>query len=101
LFSPLTKEQIKGIIGLTVNDIRERLEEKDISLELTDAALNLIADEAYDPHYGARPIKRYLTKHVETRIAGDIVRGNIVDGDNVVCDAEDGVLVFRTENRAE
>ncbi len=96
LFSPLTKDQIKGIIELTVNDIRRRLEEKDISLELTEAALNLIADEAYDPHYGARPIKRYLTKHVETRIAGDIVRGNIVDGDNVICDAEDGKLVFRT-----
>ena len=97
LFSPLTKDQIKGIIGLTANELRKRLAERDISLELTDAALDFIADEAYDPHYGARPIKRYMTKHVETAIAGDIIRGNIVDGQKVICDAEDGKLVFRTE----
>ncbi len=97
LFSPLTKDQIKGIIGLTANELRKRLAERDISLELTDSALDFIADEAYDPHYGARPIKRYMTKHVETAIASDIIRGNIVDGQKVICDAEDGKLVFRTE----
>ena len=97
LFSPLTKEQIKGIIGLTVNEIRKRLAEKDITLDLTDAALDFIADEAYDPHYGARPIKRYMTKHVETKLAGEIIRGNVVDGQHVTCDVSDGELVYRTD----
>ena len=96
LFSPLTKDQIKGIIRLSFNDIAERLKNKDIALEVTDRALEFIADEAYDPHYGARPIKRDMTKHVETAIAGDIIRGNIVDGQKVICDAENGKLVFRT-----
>ncbi len=99
LFSPLTKDQIKGIIELTVNDIRKRLEEKDITFDLTDAALDFIADEAYDPHYGARPIKRYLTKHVETTLAGEIIRGNVVDGQHVTCDFEDGQLVYRTDEQ--
>lgn len=97
LFSPLTKEQIKGIIELTFKDIRERLEDRDISLEITDKALDFIADEAYDPHYGARPIKRYLQQHVETEIAEGIIRGNILDGSKLICDAEDGALVYRSE----
>lgn len=97
LFSPLTKEQIKGIIELTFKDIRQRLEDRDISLEITDKALDFIADEAYDPHYGARPIKRYLQQHVETEIAEGIIRGNILDGSKLICDAEDGALVYRSE----
>ncbi len=101
LFSPLTKEQIKGIIELTFADIRERLADRDISLEITDGALEFIADEAYDPHYGARPIKRYLQQHVETEIAEGIIRGTILDGSKLICDAEDGTLVYRSENRAE
>lgn len=97
LFSPLTKEQIKGIIELTFKDIRERLEDRDISLEITDKALDFIADEAYDPHYGARPIKRYLQQHVETEIAEGIIRGNILDGSKLICDTEDGALVYKSE----
>ena len=97
LFSPLTKDQIKGIIELTFKDIRERLEDRDISLEITDKALDFIADEAYDPHYGARPIKRYLQQHVETEIAEGIIRGNILDGSKLICDEEEGALVYRSE----
>ena len=95
LFSPLTKEQIKGIIELTAKDIQKRLAEKDITMELTEAALGFIADEAYDPHYGARPIKRYMQKNVETAIAGDIIRGSIVEGQHIVCDTDGSRLIFR------
>ena len=95
LFSPLTKEQIKDIILLSIEDIRERLESRDIELEVTDEALDLIADESYDPHYGARPVKRYLQKHLETALASAIIRGDITDGHKAVCDAEDGRLVIK------
>ncbi len=95
LFSPLTQDQIKDIIRLSVDDIRERLEDRSITLDITDAALDLIADEAYDPHYGARPIKRYLQKNLETAIATKLIRGDIVDGQHVVCDAWNGSLIVQ------
>jgi ATP-dependent Clp protease ATP-binding subunit ClpB len=94
LFSPLTKDQIKGIIRLSFNDIAERLKNKDIALEVTDSALEFIADEAYDPHYGARPIKRYLQQHVETEIADGIIRGNILDGQSLICDSDGQKLIY-------
>lgn len=95
LFSPLTKEQIKGIIELSFKDIRSRLADRDISLEITDGALEFIAGEAYDPHYGARPIKRYLQQHVETEIAEGIIRGDIIDGQSLVCDTDGEKLIYR------
>ena len=95
LFSPLTKDQIKDIILLSIDDIRERLEGRDIDLEVTDEALELIADESYDPHYGARPVKRYLQKYLETVLASAIIRGDIADGQKAVCDAENGQLVIK------
>jgi ATP-dependent Clp protease ATP-binding subunit ClpB len=97
LFSPLTKDQIKGIIELSIADIRSRLEDRDIDLELTDAALDYIADEAYDPHYGARPIKRYLQKNVETEVAEGIIRGTILDGQKLICDSDGAGLIYRSE----
>ena len=95
LFSPLTKEQIKGIIGLSIDDIRSRLAGRDISLKVTDAALDFIADESYDPHYGARPIKRYLQKNVETEIANGIIRGSIIDGQELTIDSDGSKLIYR------
>ena len=99
LFSPLTKDQIKGIIELSIADIRSRLEDRDIDLELTDAALDYIADEAYDPHYGARPIKRYLQKNVETEVAEGIIRGTILDGQKLICDSDGSGLTYRSEEK--
>ena len=96
LFSPLTREQIKGIIELSISGLRERLKDRDISLEITDSALEFIADEAYDPHYGARPIKRYLQQHVETEIAEGIIRGTILDGQKLVCDSDGDKLIYRS-----
>jgi ATP-dependent Clp protease ATP-binding subunit ClpB len=97
LFSPLTKEQIKGIIELSFKDISDRLRDRDIELSVTDAALEFIADEAYDPHYGARPIKRYLQQHVETEIASGIIRGTILDGQSLICDSDGGKLVYTSK----
>ena len=94
VFTPLTKDQIKGIIELSFADLRKRLADKDITLELTDKALDFIADEAYDPHYGARPIKRFLQQQVETEIAEGIIRGSIVDGQNLVCDSDGEKLIY-------
>ena len=97
LFSPLTKEQIKGIIELSFKDIAERLKDRDIELRVTDAALEFIADEAYDPHYGARPIKRYLQQHVETEIATGVIRGTILDGQSLICDSDGEKLVYTSK----
>ena len=90
-------EQIEGIIQLSMKDIEDRLKERDITLRMTDEAKRFIAGEAYDPAYGARPVKRFLQRSVETQLAGEIIRGNIKDGDNVVLDSNGEKLTFTTE----
>ena len=97
VFSPLTENQIEGIIELSMKDIERRLEERNINLRLTPEARTFIGHEAYDPAYGARPVKRYLQRSVETQLAGEIIKGNIVDGDKVVLDTDGEKLTFRTE----
>ena len=94
LFSPLTREQIKGIVELSFKDIKARLRDHEIDLEVTDDALDFIAGEAYDPHYGARPIKRYLQLHAETEIAEGMIRGDIIDDRHLVCDTDGEKLIF-------
>ena len=83
VFSPLTLSQIGGIIDLQLKSLRHRLGEKNITLALTDEAKDFIAKESYDPIYGARPVKRYLQKNLETMIATRIIRGEIKEGDHV------------------
>ena len=94
VFSPLTKDQIIRIIELGLKDIEVRLTEREITLELTDAAKEFIADESYDATYGARPVKRFLQKNIETELAGEIIRGTIADGDHVVIDTDGEKLTF-------
>ena len=96
-FTPLTREQIKGIISLQLEDIKERLVDRDITVDVTDAALEFIAGEAYEPQYGARPVKRYLSKHVETEIAKGIIRGDIVDGQRLTIDTDGTKLTYTSE----
>ena len=92
LFKPLLPEQIGQIIDLQLRRLQKRLEERKIALELTEAAHEFIGDAAYDPHYGARPLKRYLQSHVETPLAKFIIGGQVRDDQRVVIDAtEDGV----------
>ena len=66
-----------------------------MTLELTDEAKNFIANEAYDPQYGARPVKRYLQKHIETEIASMIIRGDLIDGSTVTIDSDGEKLLFK------
>ncbi|MEA4923210.1 MAG: ATP-dependent chaperone ClpB [Eubacteriaceae bacterium] len=94
VFSPLTEEQIMHIIDLSMKDIEARLAERNIKLKLTDESKKLIAKEAYSPQYGARPVKRYLQKYIETGIAEMIIKGDIADGQEVVIDAKDGEQKF-------
>ena len=94
LFKPLLPEQIGQIIDLQLRRLQKRLEERKIALELTEAAHEFIGDAAYDPHYGARPLKRYLQSHVETPLAKCIIGGQVRDDQRVVIDATEEGLTF-------
>jgi ATP-dependent Clp protease ATP-binding subunit ClpB len=94
LFKPLTVEEIKKIIELLLEEIRSRLRERSIDLTLTEAAKEVIAREAYDPVYGARPLKRYLQREIETRLGRQILAGEVPDHSTVAIDTEGDGLVF-------
>ncbi len=94
LFKPLLPEQIGRIIDLQMRRLQKRLDERKITLELTEAAHEYISDAAYDPHYGARPLKRYLQSHVETPLAKYIIGGQVRDDQGVVIDATEENLKF-------
>lgn len=92
MFKPLTKENISGIINILLEELNKRLADKEIKVKLTDAAINLVADEAYEPSFGARPLKRYLQKNVETLLAREILGNKAKAGDTVVIDCINGAL---------
>ena len=98
VFSPLTLDQIKEIIDLSMEDLRTRLKEQEISIELTDEGKTYIGEHAYDPNYGARPVKRYIQKYIETELATELIRGNIAPGDKVVIGVKNGELDFSRSN---
>ena len=98
LFKPLAKEQVGDIIDLLLKDVNKRLEEKELSIELTNAAKEYIIENGYDPVYGARPLKRYLQKHVETLAAKIILSGEIRPQNTIRIDLEDGRLVGTVES---
>ena len=95
VFSALTLEQVKKIIDLVFKGIEKRLADREMKLTMTDAAKELIAKESYDPQYGARPIKRYLQKHVENELASMIIRGDLLDGGSVTIDSDGTNLTFQ------
>ncbi len=97
LFSPLTRNQIMDIIALSLKGLENRLLRRDMHLKLTDEAKSFIAEEAYDPHYGARPVNRYLQKNIETQIASMIIKGDIVDGQTVVINSDGSRLEISAE----
>ena len=92
LFKPLTKENIGGIIKLIIADLNRRLSDKDLTVELTPQAQSYIVDNAYDPVYGARPLKRFIQKHVETLSAKLILADQVEEGDTILIDLQDGKL---------
>ena len=93
LFKPLSKENIGGIIGLILDDLNRRLEDRELHIELTDAAKDFIVEEAYDPVYGARPLKRYIQKYVETLSAKLILADQVAAKDTILIDVKDKALV--------
>jgi ATP-dependent Clp protease ATP-binding subunit ClpB len=95
MFKPLSKENIGDIIGLMVEDVNKRLSEREISVRLTEEARQYIIDHGYDPVYGARPLKRYLQKHVETQAAKLILADEVHTGDTIVVDCGSrGITAF-------
>lgn len=92
MFKPLTKENVGGIIDLLVNDLNKRLEDRELKIALTDSGKQLVIEQAYDPVYGARPLKRYLQKHVETQVARLILSEQVSVGDTITLTNRDGEL---------
>ena len=92
LFKPLTKGNITGIIDLIITDLNKRMADREIHIELTEEAKKFVADAAYDPSYGARPLKRYIQKYVETLSAKLILSDEVEQGDTIQIDVQDGAL---------
>ena len=95
MFKPLTKENIGGIVDLVIADLNKRLADREITVSLTPAAKAYVIDNAYDPIYGARPLKRYIQKYVETLSAKLILQDEINPHDTIEFDVRDGELVAR------
>jgi len=101
VFKPLFKKELLQIVDLMIRNLNRRLIERDIQIEVTDKARELIAKLGYDPVYGARPLRRAIQKYVETPLSEKILKGEIKPGDTVLLDEEDGELVFRVKPKEE
>jgi ATP-dependent Clp protease ATP-binding subunit ClpB len=101
LFKPLTLQEIERIVALQIEGVRRRLADRRLELELTEPARMLIAREGYDPVYGARPLRRYIQREVETRIGRALLSGQIVDGATITLDVEAEHLVVLWRNPGE
>ena len=101
MFKPLTKDNIYDIIDLLVADVNKRLADREISIFLTDDAKKYVVDGGYDPNYGARPLKRFLQKHVDTLAAKLMLQGDVGAQDMIIIDVEDGKLVARSQSVCE
>ncbi|GKY93088.1 hypothetical protein MPSEU_000277100 [Mayamaea pseudoterrestris] len=93
IFNSLGKNDLKQIVSLETRRLMGRLEEKAMTMQLTDAALDYLADVGFDPVYGARPLKRVIQREVESQVARGILSGNFVEGDTIVVDAQEGKIV--------
>lgn len=99
MFKPLNIEGIKKIIDIFIDHVRRRLYDKNIGLEITDVAKEILATEGYDPVYGARPLKRYIGNVLETMIAKKIIAGEVYDGCNILVDGKGEQIVFEISNK--
>ena len=98
MFKPLTKSNIGKIVDLMVGELDKRLADQELSLELTDAAKNQVIENGYDPVYGARPLKRYLQKYVETLAARKILSGDVHAGDTLMLDVQNGEFIVTVKD---
>ena len=95
MFKPLTKDNISGIVELLMKDLNSRVADKEIKIELSEAAREYVIESGYDPVYGARPLKRFLQKNVETLVARAILGNKLAMGDTVLIDEEEGQLICK------
>jgi ATP-dependent Clp protease ATP-binding subunit ClpB len=100
VFEALTREQLAHIVELQLERLRDRLAERRIALDVTDAAKELLAEEGWDPAYGARPLKRAIQRLVENPLALRLLEGDFAEGDGVRVDARDDELVFESAPNA-
>jgi ATP-dependent Clp protease ATP-binding subunit ClpC len=98
IFSPLTIEEVEQIVDLQMEQVASRLSEQGLAVELTEAARLWLAQQGYDPSFGARPLKRALQKYVESPLSVELLRGNFSEGGTVLVDASDDGLVFRSDS---
>ncbi len=101
IFRPLTTEQIREIVGILIDRVRRELRGQNMDLELTPGARDLLAKEGYDPTFGARPLRRAITRLVEDQLSDELLRGSFSPGDTVVIDARDGHIVFEKREQRE
>jgi ATP-dependent Clp protease ATP-binding subunit ClpB len=101
MFTPLLQEQIKQVIDLLMQRLEGRLAERKIGVRLSDEAKDFIAREAYDPVYGARPLRRYLQTHIESPLAKKLIGGELMDGQQILVDEQNRELAFVLEQSAE
>jgi len=93
IFKPLKKEHVKQIVQLMINRLEERLKDKNLKLQISDAAKEYLANKGYDPAFGARPLRRVIEKEVETPLATKLIAGEINEGDTVLIDVKDGKII--------
>lgn len=95
IFNSLSKDNLRGIVDLEVRKLEKRLQERDISMVMTPAAMDTMADIGFDPVFGARPLKRAIQRELETAVAKGILRGDFADGDEITIDSENRQIVIR------
>jgi ATP-dependent Clp protease ATP-binding subunit ClpB len=102
IFNPLGRDELKHIVDIQLNGLRKRLSERGITLELTDASREVIAEEGYDPTYGARPLKRAIQRLIQDPLAKRVLAGEFRDGDTIEVDTgHEGQLTFHRVEKAE
>jgi len=101
VFRALTKEQIRQIVDLMLAQVQERLDEHEVTLEATEEAMELLAEEGYDPHFGARPLRRVIQTMIEDPLSEAILAGEFEAGDTVLLEVEEGEIKLRTKELME
>ncbi len=95
MFKRLDKKQVRNIVGLQLNRLRKLLDEKKLTLKVSDKAIDAMAEEGYDPQLGARPVKRVIQQKLQNALAMKLLEGTFTEGDTVVVDAHEGALTFK------
>ncbi|MBO8476902.1 MAG: AAA family ATPase, partial [Bacteroidetes bacterium] len=95
MFTPLNKKEIQQIVALQINAVKRTLEKNGIELNITDKAVDLLADEGYDPEFGARPVKRVIQREILNRLSKDILAGNVDKDRSITIDASGEEFIFR------